>query len=358
MIGIRNNLHLMVVVCILAVFALSAGNVASATDGSDQTPESLLSMGRQLADAGPQSTPKVDAAAVVAGVDDSPAPPAGDGPPLPLHTIEGVGGALTVPMAYLVNPGPKGTIIGRPAVSASFLSLGDKNLTSLAITETLFGRIELGYAINRFGLGNLGKAIEKESGGALRIRRHEVYLHHFNIRGLVVEENSCGLPLPAVVVGAQFKVNGGIEGMDESTNGALSSIGYDKRNGVDFVITMSKMFPKLLFGRPLILTLGVRNSKASNIGYTGFSKKCQTTIETDVATLITDRIAVGYEFRQKNNPYDVAPGILNDEDDWHAIRAAYIVNDQFTVAAAWGYLGPVGNHFANCAWGVQLKYEF
>jgi len=284
--------------------------------------------------------------------------PAGDGPPLPLHTIEGVGGALTVPMAYLVNPGPEGTIVGKPAVSASYLIVSNKNLLSFAVTETFFRRIEVGYALNRFGLGSLPKAIEKTTGGALSVRRHEVYLHHFNIRGLILEENSFGLPLPAVVIGAQFKVNGGIMGMDSSTQGALTSIGLEKSNGVDFTLHMSKMFPKLLFGRPLILTFGVRNSKASNIGYTGFGDECQTTIEADVAALLTDRIAVGYEFRQKDNPYDVAPGILGDEDDWHAIRAAYIVNDKFTIAAAWGYLGPVGNTFANCAYGIQLKYEF
>lgn len=285
-------------------------------------------------------------------------PPAGDGPPLPLHTIEGVGGALTVPMAYLVNPGPKGTVIGKPAVSVSWLSLGTKSLLSLAITETLWRRIELGYAINRFKLGTLGSAIRKTTGGALRIHRNEVYLHHFNIRGLVLEENSFGLPLPAVVVGAQLKVNGGIRGMDNSTNGALTSIGLERSNGIDYTVHMSKMFPTLAFGRPLILTFGVRNSQASNIGYTGFGDSCDTTIETDVACLVTDKLAVGYEFRQKNNPYDVASGILGDEDDWHALRAAYIVNDNFTIAAAWGYLGPVGNTFMNCAWGIQLKYEF
>jgi len=240
----------------------------------------------------------------------------------------------------------------------SFLVISNKNLLSFAISETLFRRIELSYAFNRFGLGNLPRAIQKASGGALRVRRHEVYLHHFNVRALVLEENSFGLPLPAVVVGVQFKVNGGIMGMDDSTGGALTAIGLEKRNGVDFTLHASKMFPTLAFGRPLILTAGVRNSKASNIGYTGFGDECLTTVEADVACLVTDSLAVGYEFRQKNNPYDVAPGILNDEDDWHAIRAAYIVNDHFTIAAAWGYLGPVGNHLANCAWGIQLKYEF
>ncbi len=55
---------------------------------------------------------------------------------------------------------------------------------------------------------------------------------------------------------------------------------------------------------------------------------------------------------------DEARGVLNDEDDWHAVRAAYIINNNCTIAGAWGYMGPVGNTFGNCAWGLQFKYEF
>ena len=283
--------------------------------------------------------------------------PAGDGPPLPLHTLEGVGGALTVPMAYLVNPGPKGTIIGKPAVSVSYISTNrKKNLLVFAITETLFGRVELGYCLNRFDLGTFGHAVSKLT--PLKINTREVYLHHFNVRGLVLPENSFGLPLPAVVIGAQFKYNGDIESIDDDARGTLTGVGLDSQCGVDYVLTASKMFPSLLCGRPVIFTVGVRNSRASNIGYTGFAESCETTLEGDVACLITDRIAVGYEFRQKNNPYDKIPRLLGDEDNWHAIRAAYIINDRMTIAAAWGCLGPVGNVVVNGAWGIQLKYEF
>jgi hypothetical protein len=326
-----------------AVLLLLSGPAVAATESSD---------GAWMQDVIRAAAVEKEAAAT------PPAENEGDGPPLPLHTIEGVGGALTVPMAYLVNPGPRGTVVGKPAVSGSFIVISNKSLMSFAVSETLFRRIELSYALNRFFLGSLPHAIRKVSGGALHVSRSEVYLHHFNIRGLVLEENSFNLPLPAVVIGAEFKVNGGIMGMDDSTNGALTGIGLEKRNGVDFTVTASKTFPKLLCGRPLILTFGVRNSKASNIGYTGFGDECQTTVEADVATLVTDRLAVGYEFRQKNNPYDTVPGIMGDEDDWHAIRAAYIVNEHLVIAAAWGYLGPVGNTFANCAYGIQLKYEF
>lgn len=296
--------------------------------------------------------------------------PKGDGPPLPLHTMEGVGGALAVPMAYLVNPGPEGTTIGKPAFSMTFLHLGTKNVQVFAITETLFRRIELGYAFSRFDLGNLGHVVRKATGGLYRIRRREVYLHHFNARALVLPENSFGLPLPAVCAGIQAKLNGGIMGINDSLyhpvaspflfrgQKSLTYIGLERSNGIDYVITASKMIPRILFGRPLILTCGVRNSQASNFGYTGFGDSCHTTIEFDVTTLLTDRLAVGYEFRQRTDPYDRFPPVHKGEDNLHAIRAAYVVNDHFVIAVGWASLGHVGNMLANCAWGIQLKYEF
>ena len=293
------------------------------------------------------------------------AAPKGDGPPLPLHTIEGVGGALTVPMAYLVNPGPEGTVIGKPAVSATFLSLGTKNLTSFAVTETLFRRIELGFAVGRFDIGNLGHVAKKVTNDMISLNRRDVWLNHFNVRGLLIEENTkiFGIPMPAVVAGIQMKYNCTVQSLDHDTKvlfpqGAFSMIGLERSNGIDYVLTVSKMIPGILFGRPLILTAGVRNSQASNFGFTGFGDACHTTVEADVATLITDWLAVGYEFRQRTDPYDKFSPLHKGESNLHAIRAAVILSDQLTLAAGWACMGNVANDRVDCAWGIQVKYEF
>ena len=45
-------------------------------------------------------------------------------PPLPVHNLEGVGGIVAMPTAYLVNPGPEGTKIGLPAASLLYLNIG------------------------------------------------------------------------------------------------------------------------------------------------------------------------------------------------------------------------------------------
>ena len=313
------------------------------------------------------STEKAAAEAEVDAKAEIAAPPAGDGPPLPVHTIEGVGGALTVPMAYLVNPGPEGTIIGKPAASFTYLGLGTKNVQVMAVTQTFVRRNELGYAISRFDTGNMGSAITKAGkklGLRLKLHHRDVWLHHFNIRGLLVEENTkiLGIPMPAIVAGIQAKYNATVQDIRdhlETPFGELPEMaGLDKSNGIDYVLTISKMFPTLLFGRPLILTAGLRNSKAAAFGYLGFGKSCATTLEFDVATLLTDWLAVGYEFRQRVDPYDLSPPVNQGEENLHAIRAAVILSDQLTLAAGWAYLGHVGNADVDCAWGIQVKYEF
>ncbi len=103
--------------------------------------------------------------AAEAAAEASAAAPA-DPPPLPFHTIEGVGGGAITPMAYLVNPGAEDAVFGKPAVALTYANLGLKNLTAITVTETLFQRIELGYAADRLGLGTLPGAIHEFTQGA------------------------------------------------------------------------------------------------------------------------------------------------------------------------------------------------
>ena len=291
----------------------------------------------------------------------APPPPPGDGPPLPLHTIEGVGGGLAVPMAYLVNRGPEGTVIGMPAVSITYLNTSKrKDLTVIAITQTFWRRIEVGYALSRFHLGNLPYTIWKVSGGLASTSRGDLLLHNFNARGLLIEENTFGNWCPSVVAGVQVKYNSDMRRFNDDLGGLPAFLGFDKSNGIDYVLTASKTIPPDTFGLPpIILTLGMRNSQASNMGLTGFGKDNSTTVECDIAVVLTENFAVAYEFRQKEDPYISDPtGIFDKEEDLHAIRAAWIINDRLTLAGGIAYLGNVANTNVPLAWGLQLKYEF
>ncbi len=287
-------------------------------------------------------------------VEIEPEPSEAEGPPLPFHTIEGYGGGAITPMAYLVNPGPKGQVFGLPSGAISNVIMGKKNLQAITLTETLFRRIELGYGLDRFGIGTLDEDIRKATG--VDIHREEVWLHNFNLRGLLLEESAY---LPAITAGVHFKVNDGIADVNQRLNKALSNIGYRKSNGMDFTLIASKtLVGAWTLKRPLIFSAGLRNSSASQLGFLGFGDHRETTFEGNVAYLPTDWLLVAYEFRQKTNPYKQIPGLVGEENNWQAIDISWIINKHATLVGGWGGFGTLANTRENGAWFLQLKYEF
>jgi hypothetical protein len=284
------------------------------------------------------------------------------GPPLPFHTIEGVGGGAITPMAYLVSPAPDGSIFGKPAVAMSYVGLGSKNLSALTITENLWGRIEFGFAADRLGLGTLPTAMV--SGTGVDIERGDVWLYHFNLRGLLVKENQNDNEfLPAITIGADFKVNEGIRDidrrLDQKLGYGLETIGYARENGTDFTLTATKTLPTAFFGKPLIATVGLRESQAADLGFLGFVDAYHTSFEGSVAVLPFEKWLFAYEFRQHSNPFSgEIPGLIGTENNWHAFDAAYIASKHTTVVAGYGIFGNLANSSADSAWWLQLKYEF
>ena len=282
-------------------------------------------------------------------------------PPLPLHTIEGVGGIVITPVAYLVNPGPAGTTFGLPSTSVTYVKANTKNVETAAITETLFGRVELGYAASRFGIGNLVTDVKDLTG--IGINDH-VIVHNFNARVLTLPENSFGLPLPAVTLGAAYKYNDGISDINNKLGGALTSIGYKRDDGVDFTLTATKAFPKV-FGRPLLVTAGLRESEAEQLGYLGFGDNYRLTFEGNLAYGITDWLWLAGEFRGKANAYQQIANplqngryLIDREDNWWTVGAAFVINPHSTVTVGWGHFGPLLNTTENKGLAVQAKYEF
>jgi hypothetical protein len=287
------------------------------------------------------------------------APPADEkGPPLPFITIEGQGGGAITPMAYLVNPAPQGEIFGKPSVAFDMIGLNSKSLNTFMLTENLFGRVEFGFAADDFNLGTLPGDIHAAT--QTEIGRSDVWLYNFSVRGLLVKENAGENEwVPAVTIGAILKTNDGIRQINQSLNGALETIGYARENGTDFTLTATKTLPKAFFGKPLIVTAGLRESQAANLGFLGFSDTYKASFEGSVAILPFDRWLFAYEFRQKSSPYSLglAP-VVGDEDNWHAFDAAFIINKHTTLVAGAGIFGTLANTEANSAWFMQLKYEF
>jgi len=279
-------------------------------------------------------------------------------PPLPLHTIDGVGGVVITPIAYLVNPGPEGTIWGLPSASVTYVKANSKNVESAVITETLFGRLELGYAASRFGVGNLVDAVKDQTN--LSIDDH-VVLHNFNARLLALKENSFDLPLPAITFETQFKYNDGIGDINKQLYGTLTNIGYKNDSGVDYVLTATKAFPKV-FGRPLILSLGLRFSEAEQLGYLGFGDTYKATVEGNLVYLVTDHIALAAEYRDKAGQYNQVvvnnSTLVGKEDAWWTLGVAYIINAHSTVTVGYGNFGQLLNTTEDKGIAFSAKYEF
>jgi len=281
-------------------------------------------------------------------------PPIAKPPPLPLHNLEGTAGGVSSPMAYLCNPGPPGTEIGMPTLSLTFLKAGDKEVQSYAFAWTFYRRLEFSYAANRVSLGDWPKAVREVAG--LHLGRTHVWVHNLNLRGMIVEETPT---IPAVTAGVHFKLNESVHNINHRAAYVPRNVaGFEKASGAEFTLSIAKTFPKLLLDRPVLANFGLRWTQAAYAGWLGFGNEWNTNIEAHIAWVPLDWLAVAYEYKQMQSPYERVGTLVREEDDWHTILVAWIINEHCTLAGAWGHLGAVVNHHEDCAWGIQFKYEF
>jgi len=275
-----------------------------------------------------------------------------EGPPLPLHTFEGVGGRPITPTAYLVNPGPQSEVIGKPSVSAQYLMIGNRDMPTVAATWTLWNRLELGYAMNRLSLDGLNDALAPAQTG-----QDEVHLHHLNARLNLIPENVCNMGwVPAVTAGAHYKYNNDTDDINSDLGGALTALDYERNSGFETTLTASKTIKAL--PRPVILSAGVRRSKASQFGLTGFTDEYLWSVEGNVGVLVTDRLMLGSEIRQQQEALDGAPGLVENADTWWDVHAGYILNNNTDIYAVVGDAGSVLEETDEVFYGAVLKYEF
>ena len=173
--------------------------------------------------------------------------------------------------------------------------------------------------------------------------------------------------MPAVTVGADLKYNGDIASINDKLGGALTAIGYAHDTSVDFTLTATKTLAKGFFGQPLIVTAGLRESQAADLGFLGFADKYTASFEGSVAILPFDKLLFAYEFRQKTSPYGtIGPGgtvdvpnvLIGGENNWHGFDIGLHRQQAHHAGGGFGIFGNLANADANDAWWLQLKYEF
>ncbi|HUW18698.1 MAG TPA: DUF3034 family protein [Sedimentisphaerales bacterium] len=281
------------------------------------------------------------------------------GPPLPTHNVEGNSGVFITSTAYLANPPEEGEIFGRPSVSTSFAVIGEKDFESFAVTENIWGKVELGYALERMGLGDWPADVKAATG---RHVDNHVFVHNFNSRLMVIEEGGfeCNW-MPAVTFGAHFKWNDGLSTINRQLGGTCNLLGADHSFGTEFTAVASRTITDLL-PRPLIVSAGLRNGDGIHTGLLGFAGERRTTFEGSIIYFLTDRLLLAGEYRQKSDLVDQCSQngkhLIKAENDWWDICLGYVVDDHLTMAGGYANFGNVLNHREENVWAIQLKYEF
>ncbi len=280
------------------------------------------------------------------------------GPPLPTHNVEGNSGVFITGTAYLVNPPENGEVFGKPSFSSTFTVIGEKDLESFVVTENILGRIELGYALERIGLGDWPADVKTATG--IHVDNHAL-MHNFNARYMVIEEGGFDRAwMPAVTLGAHFKWNESVNDIDKQTSGLCDGLGADHNSGTEFTAVATKTITNWL-PRPLIVSAGLRNGDGIHTGLLGFAGERRTTFEGSVIYFLTDKLLLAGEFRQKSDLIDQCTmggrHLIKAENDWWDICLAYVVDDHLTIAGGYANVGNVLNH-RDGLWGIQIKYEF
>jgi hypothetical protein len=282
-------------------------------------------------------------------------------PPLPGHNVEGNSGIFITSTAYFANPPEGDSWLGKPSVSGSFVVIGEKDFESFAITNNLWARVELGYALERIGLGDWPDDVKEATAGTIHVNNHAL-LHNFNLRYMAIQEGDFEIKwMPALTVGAHFKWNDGLHDIDKQTNGLCGDLGADHSFGTEFTVVASKTITNWL-PKPIILSAGVRNGDAIHTGLMGFAGERETTFEGSIIYFLTDKLLLATEYRQKPDLLDQCTlngkHLIKAENDWWDIALAYILNDRTTLAVGYANFGNILNHHEKNVWAVQIKHEF
>ena len=275
-------------------------------------------------------------------------------PPLPLHQIEGNGGVFSTLCAYLVNPPRNGEFVGRPSAGFGFIHIGSgRDLEAVTVTETPWKRLELGYGYDHLNLGDLPTAVVAAGGPRIA---DSVTMHNANARLQFLSEGEFGQKwLPALTAGIHYKYNDGIQDINNTLGNLMAQHGITGHEGLDFTLYGSKMLAFL--PRPVLVNLGGRATKSAQLGLLGFTDEYSFVFEGNVVVLVTDRVLLAAEYKEKPRDFS-AMGLVGREDDWWTIDAGYVVSPHLTLAAGYGHFGMVANHTADGAWGLTVKWEF
>jgi len=238
--------------------------------------------------------------------------------------LEGAGGGGITPWALITGYGTRDSY----GANAHFtrVKTRDYALGSAGVAVGLFDRLELSLARQQFE-GSLAPL------NRLRIRLDIVGLK-LKLAGDAVYEQDRWLP--QIAVGAMYKSNKGVGGLDALGVSRVVQLGAKDGHGVDYYVAATK----ILFEQSLLLNATVRATKANQIGLLGFGgdlgNSYQAMPEASLAYLFTRKLVAGVEYRRK--PHNVS---VDNEKAYYDAFFAYFPNKNLSLTLAYADLGDI-----------------
>jgi Protein of unknown function (DUF3034) len=252
-----------------------------------------------------------------------------DGGKLPLtagfNDVDGAGGGGLVPWALITGYGTADSWGANAHYTA--VQLRDFRLRSYGVAVGALDRIEVSAVSDTFDV--TGTALN-----GLSVAQH-VYGVKVRVFGDAIYDQDSWVPQTAV--GAEYKKNTGL-----SNSGAVglpglvspTQLGAGSDSGTDWYLSATKLY----LAQSLLLNATLRYTKANEFGLLGFGGDRRdlrsAEFEATAAYLVTRKIAVGIEYRDK--PHDLT--VDDERAAWDAF-AAWTLSRNVSLVGAYVSLG-------------------
>jgi hypothetical protein len=238
--------------------------------------------------------------------------------------VEGAGGGGLVPWALITGYGTRDSWGAN--VYYTRLRTHDYGLDSMGIAVGIADRVELSLAQQHF-TGSLAPL------DRLSIRQDMLGVKVRLAGDAVVDQDRA---MPQIAVGALFKRNRGVGGLDALGINKVAQLGAKDDHGTDYYLAATK----LLLDSSLLLNGTVRATRANQMGLLGFggdrNNGYRAMLEVSGGYMFSRRLVAGVEYRHKPHNLDV-----DEEKAYYDAFVAWFPTKHVSVTAAYAVLGDI-----------------
>jgi hypothetical protein len=250
--------------------------------------------------------------------------------------VEGSAGGGLVPWALVAGLGAEHETGG--SAYCTRVAPQDFELDSCGVAAGFGNRVELSFARQTF---SLGRTVPGES------VRLDVAAAKVRVAGDAVYDQDRWLP--QLAVGLQYKHN-------RDFSFVPSLLGARRSSDVDVYVAATKLWLDGIAGRYTLLNATLRATRANQLGLLGFGGDRggrRVLPEASAAVFVTDRIAVGAEYRVKPDNLSVFR-----EDDFADVFVVVFPSRHLSVTAAWARLGNVADRPSQAGAYLSVQGSF